>query len=753
MSLVSCPQLPPELQGRILQLAAHVSSGEEKNRLMLVSQLAYDRVSYIAYRTIGITNCQSFYQFFSSVERKGVSFFAARLRGLHIWVPGSAAGMFWSTLFTSIIPELFNLNYLQVFGDLGYGPETAVVRQALHVAVRALPNLNYFVVSNSLLKAVRIDHSSPIHSSSPKIIPKLNAFYGANPELWFLTVDCKTNATRAVFPIVNSREQISYNSWDLGKKYIMCDGRASASGRVGGCGSNLKTAAATSFLTTMSHIELDSSDLSDDPQPPQPGYSCLIDVNNEIPLPQSPDLPASDSERATRRSTRRGASSPLPRDRPAKRRKTTRGSTKKSANSTGSSPSPPRKRGRPRKKKHSQSPVQISLDSDDDVAIPEIKINCFIHVREPLTGRALQAGRGKKSTSQEFTERGPFRFTSRTSYDDFLALLAKNLPCPQGNLPIRSIKYRFTTPKSFVPLGLSNDVAFDSLLDFVKGKKTVPALIIEIDKPQRQPDQPFWDTGDPAQPKFELDTEEMSRGTSYMGPSEQRDKIGKHSMNSRRLLEEKYPIGNDPDFPSKRIYCDPGSGMKWELKDICLTAWALRLSQDSPDVTLDKPPYDTPHFSAERRIVRHPAAPPPVANSSTSPLPDTSQNNSLAALTQIMTLRMMQEITQSTSLNASLHSTSSGHNHRTAASPPSSPTCPTHPDIPLFAFCSVYHVSSENQDRLEKMHFEPGDKLDGISEATYQKAGFEYLSWKRMVSILKTYIRDREAGKFVPTFT
>jgi hypothetical protein len=70
------------------------------------------------------------------------------------------------------------------------------------------------------------------------------------------------------------------------------------------------------------------------------------------------------------------------------------------------------------------------------------------------------------------------------------ALLAENLPCPQENIPICLIKYHFTMPKSFVPLGLSNEVAFDSLLDYAKSKKTIPALIIEINKPERQPDQP-----------------------------------------------------------------------------------------------------------------------------------------------------------------------------------------------------------------------------------------------------------------------
>jgi hypothetical protein len=114
---------------------------------------------------------------------------------------------------------------------------------------------------------------------------------------------------------------------------------------------------------------------------------------------------------------------------------------------------------------------------------------------------------------------------------------------------------------------------------------------------------------------------------------------------------------------------------------------------------------------------------------------------------------MMQEMTQSTSSNTSPHPASSGHNHRTAPTPPSSPTCPTNPDITLFAFCGEYQVSSDNQERLEKMHFEPGDKLDSVTEATYQKAGFEYLSWRRMVSASRAYIRDRDAGKFLPNFT
>ncbi|KAH8822475.1 hypothetical protein DL96DRAFT_352674 [Flagelloscypha sp. PMI_526] len=151
MSLVSNPRIPPELQGRILQLAAHVSSWDEKIQLMLVSRIAYDRsVSYVAYKVIKITSVEGLHQFLSSAERNNISFFASRLHGLCIRVPESRSRILWSTFFIYIIPELSNLESLEMFGIMRDGPESAVVQHALLLAVQKLPNLTYFGVDTSI---------------------------------------------------------------------------------------------------------------------------------------------------------------------------------------------------------------------------------------------------------------------------------------------------------------------------------------------------------------------------------------------------------------------------------------------------------------------------------------------------------------------------------------------------------------------------------------------------------------------------
>ncbi|KAH8824017.1 hypothetical protein DL96DRAFT_1818716 [Flagelloscypha sp. PMI_526] len=153
MSLVSHPQLPAELQGRIIQEAAYLSSWGEKNDLMLVSHLAYDRVSYVVYRIIVITTFESFAQFLSFLEAKGIDFLASRLYALHVRMGhhDTKAQSLWSTLFTSFIPKLYNLQYLEVWGNFGESAAIADIRDSLLQAIPSLSNLTYFGANTLLL--------------------------------------------------------------------------------------------------------------------------------------------------------------------------------------------------------------------------------------------------------------------------------------------------------------------------------------------------------------------------------------------------------------------------------------------------------------------------------------------------------------------------------------------------------------------------------------------------------------------------
>lgn len=50
------------------------------------------------------------------------------------------------------------------------------------------------------------------------------------------------------------------------------------------------------------------------------------------------------------------------------------------------------------------------------------------------------------------------------------------------------------------------------------------------------------------------------------------------ALTPKRLdLEEKYPEGNNPLYPGKRIYTDVKTGFSWELTSGRMTVWAAHL--------------------------------------------------------------------------------------------------------------------------------------------------------------------------------
>ncbi|KAH8795214.1 hypothetical protein DL96DRAFT_1723336 [Flagelloscypha sp. PMI_526] len=121
---------------------------------MLISRLAYDRVTYITYRIISITSPAGFKTFVLLIKRKGVSFFAPRLHGLHVrsllcYYESEVA--IWNKLMISDIPKLFNLRYFEVCGSVGLGLPATALQKAVLLAVPTLSNLTYFGANTSIL--------------------------------------------------------------------------------------------------------------------------------------------------------------------------------------------------------------------------------------------------------------------------------------------------------------------------------------------------------------------------------------------------------------------------------------------------------------------------------------------------------------------------------------------------------------------------------------------------------------------------
>ncbi|KAH8833438.1 hypothetical protein DL96DRAFT_1586100 [Flagelloscypha sp. PMI_526] len=131
------------------------------NHLMLVSGVAKSlkpvtkRVSRIAYRIISITCFENFEGFLLSVEKKEIHFFACRLHALHIRVFDPKDRPLWSTLHTSIIPKLYNLQYLELLDDREVSPQVKDLRL---LAISSLSNLTYLGFGPGLVEDNTVAH-------------------------------------------------------------------------------------------------------------------------------------------------------------------------------------------------------------------------------------------------------------------------------------------------------------------------------------------------------------------------------------------------------------------------------------------------------------------------------------------------------------------------------------------------------------------------------------------------------------------
>ena len=80
-------------------------------------------------------------------------------------------------------------------------------------------------------------------------------------------------------------------------------------------------------------------------------------------------------------------------------------------------------------------------------------------------------------------------------------------------------------------------------------------------------------------------------------------------------------------------------------------------------------------------------------------------------------------------------------------SAPQSPVKFQLPDISLAAFCQRYNINSMDQERLEKLEFLPGDKIDKLPEMDWKThAGFTALSWQQIVDKNHSFERDARNG-------
>jgi hypothetical protein len=66
------------------------------------------------------------------------------------------------------------------------------------------------------------------------------------------------------------------------------------------------------------------------------------------------------------------------------------------------------------------------------------------------------------------------------------------------------------------------------------------------------------------------------------------------------------------------------------------------------------------------------------------------------------------------------------------------------PDVGVHEFCEAYGIGMEEEQCLEKLGFQMGDKLDDVVDQEWKEAGFKPLAWKRVLKAYKKCKDDRQ---------
>ncbi|KAJ8584983.1 hypothetical protein M405DRAFT_844819 [Rhizopogon salebrosus TDB-379] len=277
-------------------------------------------------------------------------------------------------------------------------------------------------------------------------------------------------------------------------------------------------------------------------------------------------------------------------------------------------------------------------------------------------------------------------------------------------------------------------------------------------------------------------------------------------------LEHRYPIGNHPLFPNKRIYAK--GGMFWELTSLRLDVWAAAIHQstnDNPRATYDAPPMSN-HFTKDKAI--KPSRPPPNAPTTVFAaygayhkgqdyIPPTEMHERTQGtfaddyrLSQCSSAMSDYDMPHIYARPGSIRDPPllahgfpglpppapfyhpayypyqfPGPYYPTpnvvqpqpspapqAAAPATSTVSDSYPSpgitmkhsVTLEAFCTRYLISAADSEKLSKLEYNPGNRIvETLTVADWQSAGFTVLSWRTFLSHHRKFCDAIIAGTWV----
>ncbi|KAJ6583566.1 hypothetical protein DFH09DRAFT_1275256 [Mycena vulgaris] len=194
--------------------------------------------------------------------------------------------------------------------------------------------------------------------------------------------------------------------------------------------------------------------------------------------------------------------------------------------------------------------------------------------------------RTAKAAAPPVAERGPFFFPLNSTFQQFCTRLSAAVGCRSPALNLPFTRWKFMKPGNDNLKALGTEDGYKALIISLKERKkdlTIevhmhPPLVLASDLPYKTDDFKPPDAFD------ELDAP---------AASSVQQQIATFDASAAPVMEElreRYPIGNHPSFPNKRIVTSAQFPDRcWEVTDIHIRVWAAHIMSLEGKATLDNP--------------------------------------------------------------------------------------------------------------------------------------------------------------------
>ncbi|KIJ30391.1 hypothetical protein M422DRAFT_253093 [Sphaerobolus stellatus SS14] len=412
----------------------------------------------------------------------------------------------------------------------------------------------------------------------------------------------------------------------------------------------------------------------------------------------------------------------------------------------------PKSTSKPRPAKKAK--MVLSDSEDDRLYIAE----CIIDVELPSV--AQNNGRKSKTVKQTPLSFGPIEMDKKTTHVAFLAKIAAAVESTPECLDVQSLRWKFTKPANSAIFPLSSEAGFISLRKKITGSQ--PTIRILMSKP-RQATQivPEW-SADFQQTTTRWNTTQEETTTEDAGTSRRlgRARFDDDLKATVEQLKAKYPEGRCEYHKDKRCCISRTSGHHFELTQPRLLAWAGQIG--TKKATLDDVPLLSNLFQAKDAMmvtsgnkgdagpsIRRPehvtpasVAYPPMYG---SPMPyfGAPAHHFQMPLSNYPHPAMYSGIPAPYPMNAGpvpmIPHANNSHTMMLSSSPPRG-------EESLEEYCTQCGFDGAIQLKLDSLGFTPGQNLSHTPKEEYEKAGFKYFEWQRVIRSDQKY-RAQLKGK------